>query len=221
MGRTLVCGDIHGQLKKLKQVLELCSFKKGEDKLFFLGDYVDTRGDISGDIRSLIDYLIELDETYLLGNHDDWFKHFLNTGEVLPIWYKQGGAETLQSFSLLTNADRTDGLLDASYDKYRIFFNKLKLYVEVEGFFLCHAGYDYEKGPYKSSKQELTWDRDLFFHRGNDAQFPWPRTIVGHTAQRSHKPFIGKNVINIDTGAGGGNPLTIMEIPSLKYWQSD
>ena len=40
MKRTLAIGDIHGGLKALKQVLERANVNEN-DKLIFLGDYVD------------------------------------------------------------------------------------------------------------------------------------------------------------------------------------
>ena len=39
--RILVCGDIHGGLKPLLDVLEKSGYDKEYDKLIFLGDYVD------------------------------------------------------------------------------------------------------------------------------------------------------------------------------------
>ena len=39
--RTLVIGDIHGALKALKQCLKKSAYNDREDKLIFLGDYVD------------------------------------------------------------------------------------------------------------------------------------------------------------------------------------
>ena len=49
--RTLVIGDIHGGLKALEQVLERANVTP-EDKLIFLGDYVD-RGYFSIEVRKL------------------------------------------------------------------------------------------------------------------------------------------------------------------------
>ena len=68
--RTLVIGDIHSGLKALEQVLHRAAVSK-EDKLIFLGDYVD------GWSQALetVDFLIELEKThnciYLRGNHDE------------------------------------------------------------------------------------------------------------------------------------------------------
>lgn len=39
--RVLAIGDIHGGLRALIQVLERCSYDSEQDKLIFLGDYVD------------------------------------------------------------------------------------------------------------------------------------------------------------------------------------
>ena len=40
MGRTYVIGDIHGAQKALEQAIKRAALQK-DDKLIFLGDYVD------------------------------------------------------------------------------------------------------------------------------------------------------------------------------------
>ena len=55
MGRTLVVGDIHGGLKALLQLLERAGITP-EDKIIFLGDYVDGWSDSA----NVVSYLINL-----------------------------------------------------------------------------------------------------------------------------------------------------------------
>lgn len=55
MKRTFAIGDIHGGFKALKQVLERANVTEN-DKLIFLGDYVDGWNESS----QVIQFLIEL-----------------------------------------------------------------------------------------------------------------------------------------------------------------
>ena len=80
MGRTLAIGDIHGGLKALVQVLERAKVTP-EDKLIFLGDYVDGWSDSA----NVVSYLIESAQAkhlyFSAGNHDDLTHSWLKTGE--------------------------------------------------------------------------------------------------------------------------------------------
>ena len=68
--RTLVIGDIHGGLRALHQILERAKVSLN-DKLIFLGDYVDGWSQSP----EVIDLLISMKETHniicIRGNHDD------------------------------------------------------------------------------------------------------------------------------------------------------
>lgn len=57
--RTLVIGDIHSGLKALQQVLEKSEVST-EDRLIFLGDYVDGWSDAV----ETVSFLIELKKTH-------------------------------------------------------------------------------------------------------------------------------------------------------------
>ncbi|HSD10614.1 MAG TPA: metallophosphoesterase family protein, partial [Candidatus Binatia bacterium] len=77
-GRLLAVGDIHGCVDELSVLLDAIQ-PTGDDKLVFLGDYVD-RGPSS---RGVIDLLIELRDSgrcqtvFLRGNHEDMFLDFM------------------------------------------------------------------------------------------------------------------------------------------------
>lgn len=75
--RTLVVGDIHGNLKGLEEVLDLSHYDFVHDKLILLGDYVDGWPDSALVINKLI-YLINKANSSpgkgevicIRGNHD-------------------------------------------------------------------------------------------------------------------------------------------------------
>ena len=51
--------------------------------------------------------------------------------------------------------------------------------------------------------------------------FTFSKVIIGHTPTISHKPETVSNVINIDTGSGNGGRLTLMDLNTMEYFQSD
>ena len=73
--RTIVVGDVHGMLGELKELLASVQFKKGEDRLVFVGDLLDRGPDSAGCVRLAKD----LDAIVTIGNHEEkyvrWFKH--------------------------------------------------------------------------------------------------------------------------------------------------
>src|SRR5690606_29236481 len=100
MGRTLVIGDIHGGLKALEQVFEKAEVTTN-DKLIFLGDYVDGW---SGSPQ-VIDFLIKLKTThkciFIRGNHDDLLMDWLR-GKDNDLWYQHGGESTVLAYADLS-----------------------------------------------------------------------------------------------------------------------
>jgi serine/threonine protein phosphatase 1 len=72
-GRLLAVGDIHGHLRHLEHLMELVS-PTVDDKVVFIGDYIDRGPDSKG----VIDYLIIFgnrfpNTIYLRGNHEQMF----------------------------------------------------------------------------------------------------------------------------------------------------
>ena len=81
--RTIVIGDVHGcynELKELVLTLETeGEYRKGIDKLVFLGDYID-RG---SDSRLVIEFIRNLQKENdnviaLMGNHEDMLLDYLD-----------------------------------------------------------------------------------------------------------------------------------------------
>lgn len=235
--RTLVIGDIHGALKALKQCLERCNYDPKEDCLIFLGDYVDGWSESS----ELIEFLIKLEEEavntpiFLMGNHDIWCKDWLNLGEKPILWTTQGGQATIDSYI------RTGHLTD---DRHRQFFRRCHdWYHDTDSNRLyIHGGWDYRSAPFpegakypvnagKGSK-DCHWDRSLLQGaksasnggRNNENLFnathQFREVFIGHTAQNDG-PHQYCNLWNMDTGCGWFGKLTIMNVETKEFWQSD
>ncbi len=229
MSRKLVIGDIHGGLRALKQVLERAEVT-ASDTLIFLGDYVDGWSEAA----QTISFLIELGKRntciYILGNHDQLCRDWLSSGDVLSLWSRQGGAETMASYGGISGKEKKEHLT---------FFEGLKpYYLDKENRLFVHAGFTNMHGvAYEYFSKMFYWDRTLWemalsLDPGLSVESDrYPKRLqlykeiyIGHTpVTRIGKtvPVQAASVWNIDTGAAFKGPLTAMDIDSRKIWQSD
>lgn len=227
--RTLVIGDIHSGLRALFQVLERAAVTS-DDRLIFLGDYVDAWSDAV----ETIDFLIELNEShncfFMRGNHDELCKKWLLSGVDNPLWLAHGGLATQKSYS---NTSKT------KKHSHINFFESLKNYfLDTDNRLYLHAGYTNLKGiEFEYFEENFYWDRTLWelAKALNPKLFPedknYPKRLIhyneifiGHTPLSKTaivKPEKRANVWNIDTGAAFKGVLTIMDVDTKQFWQSD
>jgi len=81
-----------------------------------------------------------------------------------------------------------------------------------------------EKGEDEYSKQDRMWDRDLWDKRHEYKKVErFNEVFVGHTSiyRFSHFPFKHGNVWFMDTGGGWEGCVSIMDIDTKEFWQSD
>lgn len=103
--RTFAIGDIHGCYDELKRLINAIN-PTPNDKIIFLGDYID-RGVNSS---AVLDFIIELGSRCnviaLKGNHESMMQSaFLERDEDIRAkwafnWLRNGAHETLQSYGL-------------------------------------------------------------------------------------------------------------------------
>ena len=218
-------GDIHGQLGKLLKVLEMSRYDPAKDRLVLLGDYVD-RGPESSRVVTEVMRLVEMGAVALYGNHEDMMRKALKhrkcgppSADDLEQWYANGGEITLASYR-----DRS-GLLDEHLE----FMGKLPNWHEESDYWFVHAGLRPGIPLARQSLHDLIWIREPYILGYEDSHW----VVTGHTPTQylaryelfpdiedSSKPVIRKHKIFLDTGAAWGGPLTIMELPSQKYWQA-
>jgi len=227
--RTLVIGDIHGGYRALLQVLERANVTK-EDTLIFLGDYVDGWSESAETIQYLIELSRKQKCIFIKGNHDVWCHEWLLDPEIENhIWFRNGGKETITSY--LSNDFDTTTHLE--------FYKNLKnYYVDVKNRLFIHAGFSSMKGP--ANEVYLTnyrWDRTLWEMaivmdkrvEKHSSLYPnrlklYSEIYIGHTPTIHYSqdiPMQGINVWNIDTGAAFTGKLTILDIDTKEFWQSD
>ncbi|MEO5683998.1 MAG: metallophosphoesterase family protein [Chitinophagaceae bacterium] len=229
MKRTLVIGDIHGGLKALVQVLGRASVS-ADDRLIFLGDFVDGWSESAGVIAYIMKLPAQQPCIFLKGNHDEWCEDWLRTGCADKTWLFHGGQATVKSYTALDAAARQAHLL---------FFEAMKLYeIDDQNRLFVHAGFTSMHGPQKEKHaSNFSWDRTLWEmaitldKQINKDSLLFPKRLklfheiyIGHTPTLYFNetiPMQGGNVWNIDTGAAFTGRLTIMDIDTKQYWQSD
>ena len=229
MKRTLVFGDIHGGLNALFQLLERVSISEN-DRLIFLGDYVDGWSESA----QVIDFLMDLSKKYecifIKGNHDAWCQEWLMNDVINDIWFLHGGKSTIESYQ---NVDLS------KKQQHQEFFNQMKDYfVDENNNLFIHAGFSSMHGPEKEHYQtNFSWDRTLWEMAltmdkriKKDSLLYSKRLLlfneiyIGHTPTLHYDveiPMQGCNVWNIDTGAGFYGKLSCIDIESKEFWQSD
>jgi serine/threonine protein phosphatase 1 len=229
MKRTLVIGDIHGGLRALIQVFERAVVSR-EDKLIFLGDYVDGWSESA----QVIDYVISLSEKqeclFIKGNHDVWCEEWLRTGNAESKWLFHGGKETVESYA---------GIDEDAKNRHLDFLERMKYYeIDEKNRLYIHAGFTSMHGPQQEFySSNFGWDRTLWEMaitmdkriKKDSVLFPkrlklFHEIYIGHTPTLYYDkdiPMQGCNVWNIDTGAAFRGKLSVMDVDTKKYWQSD
>lgn len=242
-GRVLAVGDIHGNMVALGEALKAAMFDDKVDTLIGLGDYVDGPYPY---MKQVVTYLESLGSSFigLEGNHDSWFKHFLDKVSIEKVWFNQGGRQTLGSFGI-PYMEKMSGI-STSYDiadfpsNIKSWFDNLKPYLELEieglKMLFIHGGipmtisgkyYDLSTIPL----HELNWDREMWetasrttkyedLHKHYPNLLDYDKVFIGHTALRAGLPLTYHGITNLDTNAGWYGKVTVMDVVTGEYWQS-
>jgi serine/threonine protein phosphatase 1 len=219
-------GDIHGESEMLAALLAKLPLAP-EDRVVFVGDYVDRGPDSKRVVDLLIDFSREHRCEFLLGNHESMFLDFLGWrgAEYFggDAFLMNGGDRTLASYDYFARS----GALAREFELpegHADFFRRLKLYHRDGDYLFLHAGIgrhllgesDIDWALRRAHTEDLLWDR-----ASADLPHKLGVTIVyGHTpsadfAVRFNAPFS----IGIDTGAVYGGRLTAIRLPDETIFQ--
>lgn len=231
-GKTYVIGDIHGGLKALIQVLERAKISK-EDTLIFLGDFVDGWSESP----AVLDFLIALEKShnciFIKGNHDDLVLQWLTGNKIdfnEQLWFQHGGKATALAYEKISTSEK---------EAHITFLQSLQNYhIDDQNRLFIHAGFTNVKGvEHEYFKPLFYWDRTLWEMvlaldskiDSNSSFYPkrlqlYSEIFIGHTPVTQ----IGKTipvhfsgVWNVDTGAAFKGKLTLMDVATKVFWQSD
>ncbi|MCR5260573.1 MAG: serine/threonine protein phosphatase [Candidatus Gastranaerophilales bacterium] len=211
--RLIAIGDIHAEIDKLNNLLEKLAPTEN-DKLVFLGDYIDRGQDSVAVVERLLELQKQTNCIFLKGNHEQMFLDALKTmsDEAVAKCVINGGAETLKDYLQMKKDDIE------KFKRHIKFFKSLKLYYMTEKYFFVHAGLCPMKNMIEQEEDDFLWLRDNFVENSVQIQ---QKVIFGHTVFDS--PYIEDDKIGINTGCGivDEAPLTAYICNENKFIQSD
>ena len=251
MNRTLVVGDIHGNYKGFKQALERCNFNNDTDTLISLGDVVDGHCDSFEVVEELlkIKNLISIkgnhDDWFLQWlntgiNPANWQQgqkatgiSYLKHSRPDEVWFSiketpDGGKHYFET--IMTN--------DIPDSHIRFFENQLPYYLDNENRLFVHGGFN-RHYHLEDQGNILWWDRDLWSQALSYGQISaiegiqrpkfrmvgdYKEVFIGHTSTEfwgETTPMNAANIWNLDTGGGWFGKISIMDIDTKEFWQSD
>ncbi|ABS60877.1 metallophosphoesterase family protein [Fervidobacterium nodosum] len=195
-------GDIHGCLNALETLINEIS-PTPNDKLVFLGDYIDRGPDSKG----VVDFLIELskrtDCIFLRGNHEQMLLDVIDNGDDTYLWVINGATATWRSYGNLQNLLYNDEHLE--------FFRNTQYYFIEDKYLFVHGGVRPNIPIEKQDKRDLIWIREEFISKKHNTGYI---VIFGHTPFED--VFIGEDKIGIDTGCVYGGKLTAYNLTLSK-----
>ncbi len=205
-------GDIHGSLKALKTI-----FKQGviqsEDKVVFLGDYIDRGPNSKGVIDWLIDNQKKFDFEFILGNHEIMMKAAKLSSDRLKEWLYFGGKQTLDSYKIGNELNWFNKVNTAHWD----FIDSCLDYLEIGNFIFVHAGLEKNKDLDKQNKYHLFWKK----YEEPEIYDPEKTVICGHTSRKNGEIADFGHTICIDTYAYGGKWLTCLNVETRAYLKAN
>lgn len=239
--RQFVMGDIHGGHKAMLQCLQRSSFDYDNDLLIQLGDVVDGYPQA----YECVEELLKIKNLITIkGNHDDWFNEFINT-DFHPYYWNFGGKGTLISYIEYSHKGgkyflTTKGFKasleakDIPLTHKEFFRNQKDYHIDDRQRCFVHAGFNRSVSFDGQPIENFYWDRSLWsdaisLSANNSEQVfstvtKFNEIYIGHTPTTkygSDRPITAFNITNLDTGASNKGRLTIMDVDTKQYWQSD
>lgn len=229
--RAYAIGDIHGHLSELERAHRLIRADRdrvgdGDAPVVHVGDLCD-RGP---DTRGVIDLLMAgigrgAPWVVLKGNHDRMMARFL---DPVPrrdhrlreglFWLHPslGGKQTLASYGIDTGTD-AEAIHRAARDRvpqaHRAFVETLPTSYRLGDIFFCHAGVRPGVPLDHQVEDDLIWIRREFLDSTADHG---ALVVHGHTPVEVVSHY--GNRLNIDTGAGYGDPLSAVVLEGRRAW---
>jgi serine/threonine protein phosphatase 1 len=229
--RAYAVGDVHGRADELRRVHALIAADRartGEDApVVHLGDLVD-RGPASAEV---IEYLLRSAEgepwITLRGNHDYMFRLFLDDPtrrdpglNPAYTWLhaRLGGNTTLASYGVDASPERPlpDLWTEARArvpEAHRVFLDNLPLLYRTEAAVFVHAGIRPGVPLIAQAPQDLMWIRKGWLE---DTRHHGLLVVHGHTVV--DRPTHYGHRVNLDAGAGYGEPLAVAFVDGRTVW---
>ena len=205
--RTIAVGDVHGCAKALERLIG--EIEPGvDDRLIFLGDYVDRGPDSKAVIEQLLGLKGRCETVFLLGNHEIMLRSLL-AGPLPETWLQLGGQETLDSYG---------GSLRLMPRAHVDFLLSLLPYFETETALFVHASYDARLPLAEQTEEMLYWEH--LSAVVPERHCSGKHVFVGHTPQTNGEVARFGHLTCLDTYCFGGGWLTAMDVGTGEIWQT-
>ena len=218
MANRFVFPDLHGCIETFRYTFEKVIRPEVSDAIYFTGDFINKGPDSKG-VLDYVFYLIEAGYNIqaVRGNHEQLLLNAINDKDTFQDFALKGGLDTLESF----NVDRVDDIPE----RYIDFITELPFYIELDDFFIVHAGFNYLSPDLFSDWDSMLQIRDFVV----DPEKTHYKTIIhGHYATPLqdilyHVMEKRDFRINIDNGCvythreGMGN-LFVLNLKDLSYF---
>ena len=208
-------GDIHGRMDRLEKLMPKINFNPKEDKIVFLGDYID-RGKKPIECLKLVKSLVEAHPKNIIalkGNHEMMMMDYYEG--IDTSWTHNGWEPTRDGLKSLDVEERKK-LLD--------WVDDLPLFHCDGKYIFVHAGINPKYDLDSQVDIDLVWIREQFYQNYNGDNI----IVVGHTPTQSltndmekNKPIFFKNILFCDTGAFiDEGKLSCVNVETLEYIQA-
>lgn len=192
MTRTLVISDIHGYADGLFSLLRMADYKPGVDRLYLLGDFIDSDPGTWAALRKVRE-LVEGGARAVLGNMERWL-----LGEDV----RKGKPETPASENDLA------------------WLRQTPLTWQEGDYLFVHAGIRPGTPIERQDAEDLTGIRQPFW--GDGSKLPctvvFGHTPTFKMGAEPGRLWFGRDRIGIDTGAKHGHRLTLVDLSNrLSY----
>ena len=130
-------------------------------------------------------------------------------GKNRDIYLLNGGTTTLASYRAARKS-QDDPLIP---DEHIAFFSELRPYVELDNYYVVHAGFKPGRSVENQDINDMIWIRYEFI----DSDYDFGKKVIfGHTP--SNEPLVTPTKIGIDTGAVYGGKLTCIQLPEEIFY---
>jgi serine/threonine protein phosphatase 1 len=247
VARTFAVGDIHGDLDALERVFSAMPELEADDTVVFVGDYVD-RGPKSAQVIAFIRKLSKKGPAKVIalrGNHEDAWLRVVDVGWPEFVTPPGNGClAAMRSFTggpapepdAVPRADERGTLQTGAFfpEDVVAWMRTLPHWYEDEHAIYVHAGLPRGKSGFTHPSKvdtpaALLWLRDEDFFRnyrgklvvfGHTATAYLPVELSSYTPEDPMDVWAGPCCVGLDTGAGKGGFLTVVELPAMRVYES-
>jgi serine/threonine protein phosphatase 1 len=236
--KTFVMSDMHGCYREMMALYRQLPINPEEDRMVFLGDYIDRGPDSKKVIAQLIKWKTKYPHWQVLyGNHEDLMLEGLKRrgslsygDQAYQLWQVNGGDTTVKSY-LPRRLSAYQRAIAQPEDfiplAHLTFLRELPRWFEDKNYIYVHGGLEPGCTPEETDPYNMIWIRDEFIL----SDYDWGKKVIfGHTADaegtRSQitslpfQPIVRTNKIGIDTAVCPPTQygLTALELPAEKFY---